>query len=121
MRPLVATGVRPAVKNLSRTIMNTDDALGRGMDFAIGTLIFFGVGFALDLWLGTTPLFMIALVVVGIVGQFARAWYGYERSMQQLEAARAEQSRSHHRGQTVPSAERVAGEHVADAERQVDA
>jgi F0F1-type ATP synthase assembly protein I len=105
------------VKNLSRTIMNTDDALGRGMDFAIGTLVFFGAGFALDRWLGTTPLFMIGLVVVGIVGQFARAWYGYERSMRQLEAERLEQSRSHHRDATEP-APRSAD---ADVSRQVDA
>ena len=33
----------------------------------IGTLLFFGLGFGLDRWLGTTPLFMILLVVIYIL------------------------------------------------------
>jgi len=82
--------------------MNTDDALGRGMDFAIGTLLFFGLGFGLDRWLGTTPLFMILLVVVGIVGQFARIWFRYEHSMRALEAERAAGSRARAPGGSTP-------------------
>jgi hypothetical protein len=81
------------VKNLPRTIINADDALARGMDFAFVTLGFFGVGFLIDRWLGTTPLFMILLVVVALVGLFARIWYQYEASMRQHEAERASASR----------------------------
>jgi hypothetical protein len=77
------------VKNLPRTIINADDALARGLDFAFVTLGFFGVGFLLDRWLGTTPLFMILLVVIALVGLFARIWYQYEASMRRLEAERA--------------------------------
>jgi F0F1-type ATP synthase assembly protein I len=99
------------VKNLTRTIMRTDDALGRGMEFAIVTLLFLGVGFGLDRWIGTTPLFMIVLVVIGLVGQFARLWYGYEAAMRELEAERAEQSRARTTA-AAPAVERVSGEEV---------
>lgn len=81
--------VRP-VKFNARSIMKTDDALGRGMDFAFVTLLFLGIGFLVDRWLGTTPLFMIVLVVLALVGQFVRIWYGYEATMREHEAARAQ-------------------------------
>ena len=58
------------------------------MDFALVTLLFLGVGYALDRWLGTRPVFMIILVVVSIVGQFVRMWFDYEKKMAQHEADR---------------------------------
>jgi len=61
------------------------------MDFALVTLLFLGVGYALDRWLGTRPVFMIILVVVSIVGQFVRMWFDYEKKMTQHEADRVEQ------------------------------
>jgi len=77
------------VKHVSRTIINTDEALGRGMDFAFVTVLFLGIGFMVDRWLGTTPVFMIALVMIALVGQFARIWFGYDASMRRLEAEHA--------------------------------
>ncbi len=67
--------------------------LSQGAEIAVGVLVFFGVGFALDYFLGTTPLFMIALTVFAGVGNFAKIWYGYDASMKKLEAERAEMSR----------------------------
>lgn len=58
------------------------------MEFAIVVLAFLGVGYLLDRAFGTKPLFMIVLVVLSLVGQFASMWYGYDARMRQLEAER---------------------------------
>ncbi len=38
----------------ARTIAKTDDAFGRALDFALATLLFVGLGWLVDRWLGTT-------------------------------------------------------------------
>ena len=43
----------------------------------------------LDRWLGTKPLFMIGLVMLGLIGEFLRFWYDYDARMKVLEAQRA--------------------------------
>lgn len=58
------------------------------MEFAIVVLAFLGVGYLLDQLFDTKPVFMIILVVLSLVGQFASMWYGYDARMQQLEAER---------------------------------
>ena len=68
--------------------------LGRGMDFALVVLVFLGIGYVLDRWLGTRPLFMIGLVVFAVVGQFIKIYYDYTATMQELEAKRAEGSQA---------------------------
>jgi len=70
----------------------SDDTFGRGMDIALTLLLFLGIGFALDRWLGTTPLFMIALTVLASVGFFVSFKYRYTARMEQLEAERAERA-----------------------------
>ncbi|HRE01140.1 MAG TPA: AtpZ/AtpI family protein, partial [Ilumatobacteraceae bacterium] len=55
----------------------SNDAVGRGMEFALLVAMFLGLGYLLDRALGTKPLFMIVLVVLGVIGQFASLWYGY--------------------------------------------
>ena len=62
------------------------------MDIAITVLLFFGIGFALDRWLGTTPWFMIGLTVLACVGFFISFKYQYTARMEQLEAERAERA-----------------------------
>jgi len=42
----------------------------------------------LDSWLGTEPVFMIALSVISAVGQFIRMKYVYDAEMERLEAQR---------------------------------
>ena len=69
-------------------VIRTDDNIGRGMDFALCTLLFLGVGWLLDRWFGTQPIFMVGLVVLALVGQFVRIWVDYERKMMKLEAER---------------------------------
>jgi len=63
--------------------------LGRGMDFALVVLVFLGIGYGLDRWLGTRPAFMVGLVVLSVVGQFIKMYFEYTATMQQHEAARA--------------------------------
>jgi F0F1-type ATP synthase assembly protein I len=67
----------------------TDDKIGKGIDVALVTLAFLGIGYALDRWLDTKPLFMIVLVVLALIGEFVRFWYDYDARMKVLEAQRA--------------------------------
>ena len=52
-------------------------------------LVFLGIGYALDRWLDTRPVFMICLVLLAIVGQFAKIYYEYSAAMEHHEAHRA--------------------------------
>jgi F0F1-type ATP synthase assembly protein I len=81
--------VKPLLTGSTRINRGTDDRLGKSIDVALVTLVFLGVGYALDRWLGTKPIFMIALVVLALVGEFVRFWYDYDARMKVLEAQRA--------------------------------
>jgi hypothetical protein len=88
----------PPLKPLSRKDLRlnpgTGDKVGKGIDVALVTLAFLGIGYALDRWLGTKPLFMVGLVVLGLVGEFLRFWYDYDARMKVLEAQRAASARA---------------------------
>jgi hypothetical protein len=58
------------------------------MDAAITLVLFFGIGFGLDRWLGTTPLLMIGLTLLAAVGLFLKFKYAYTAQMERLEAER---------------------------------
>ena len=60
---------------------------------AFGVLVFFLIGFAIDYFAGTTPLFMIVMTVFSCVGNFIKMWFGYDIAMKRLEAERAETRR----------------------------
>lgn len=77
---------RPAESAAPRS--TGDDTLGRGMDVALTLLVFLGIGWALDAWLGIFPLFTISLVVFAAVGTFIRLKYVYDATMERLEAER---------------------------------
>jgi ATP synthase protein I len=62
--------------------------LGRGMDFALVVLVFLGIGYGLDRWLGTRPAFMVGLVIFSVIGQFIKMYYEYSANMQQHQDAR---------------------------------
>jgi F0F1-type ATP synthase assembly protein I len=70
----------------------TDDNAGRGMDLALTIALFLAVGWLLDSWLGTSPLFKIVLLVIAAVGSFTRMKYSYEASMERLEADRRQRT-----------------------------
>ena len=71
-----------------RARTSSNDSLGQGMDAALTILLFFGIGFALDRWLGTTPWFMIAMTLLAAVGYFLKFKYRYDLEMNRLEAER---------------------------------
>ena len=58
----------------------------QGMDAALTVALFLGVGFLLDRWLGTTPVFMVVLTVVAAIGFFAKFKYRYDADMSRHEA-----------------------------------
>ena len=81
-------------RSVTTTGKATDDKIGKGIDVALVTLAFLGIGYVLDRWLGTKPLFMVGLVVLGLIGEFLRFWYDYDARMKVLEAQRAAAVRS---------------------------
>ena len=86
--------MKPLVTGSARINRGTDDRLGKSIDVALVTLVFLGVGYVLDRWLGTKPIFMIAFVVLALVGEFVRFWYDYDARMKVLEEQRAASTRS---------------------------
>ena len=74
------------------TRVNREDSLGHGMDAVIMLMLFFAAGWGLDSLLDTTPVFMIALTLLGAVGLFAKFWYRYSARMDQLETERRTKS-----------------------------
>jgi F0F1-type ATP synthase assembly protein I len=69
---------------------NMDDNVGRGIEMALTVALMVGIGYVLDRWLGTTPVFMIVMTILAGVGFFAKYKYQYDAKMDQLEAERTE-------------------------------
>lgn len=79
----------PRAKRASKSLAGgSTDSLGRGMDVALTLGVFLVLGWLLDRWLGTAPLFMIVLSVLSVTGQFIRMKYTYDAEMERLEAER---------------------------------
>ena len=68
--------------------VNTEDSVGLGIEAAAIIALFLGIGYVLDRILGTVPIFMIVMTVLGAVGLFAKLKYRYDDRMDELEAAR---------------------------------
>lgn len=77
-----------------RAAENSAGGLGYGAEIAFGVLVFFLIGFAIDHFAGTTPLFMIVMTVFSCVGNFVKMWFGYDTQMKRLEEERAETRRA---------------------------
>ena len=75
--------------------MRADDSVGQGMDAAFTLAIFLGLGFLLDRWLGTTPLFMITFFLVVAVALFISWKARYTSRMESLEAQRRDDVTRH--------------------------
>lgn len=86
--------MKPLLTGSTRINRGTDDRLGKSIDVALVTLVFLGAGWALDRWLDTKPIFMIAFVVLALIGEFVRFWYDYDARMKVLEEQRAASTRS---------------------------
>lgn len=73
-------------------VPRTDDAVMRGMDIALTVGVFFLIGFGLDSWLNTTPIFSIALTLLAAIGFFVSMKYRYDEKMDALETERTERA-----------------------------
>lgn len=73
-----------------------DRGVSQGAELAVGVLVFFFIGFGIDTWLGTVPVFMIALTIFGVVGYFVRMYYAYNIEMARLEKERLKKSQEGH-------------------------
>ena len=71
--------------------MNTN--VSEGVELAVGIIVFFFIGFGVDAWVGTTPLFMIIFTVFAVIGNFVKMYYSYSRAMSHEEKERARLSR----------------------------
>lgn len=68
--------------------VDTQDAMGHGMDAVFMLVLFLGAGYGLDRVAGTMPVFMILMTLLGSVGLFLKFKYRYEERMDELEAQR---------------------------------
>lgn len=69
-----------------------DRGISQGAELAVGVLVFFFIGFGIDTWLGTVPVFMIALTIFGVIGYFVRMYYAYNVEMAKLEKERLDKT-----------------------------
>lgn len=67
------------------THLVSDDA-ARGIELALTPVVFGGIGWFLDGWLGTAPWLAVALAVFALFGTVVKMWYGYDAEMRQHEA-----------------------------------
>ena len=97
MQPSRTTRPAPLAK-LNRLIVGSTATKGRGpsdnmsggggLEIALMIPIFLGLGWVIDRLLGTAPIFMIVMVVLGAIGVFCRLRYSYDVKMHEQEAER---------------------------------
>lgn len=73
---------------------SSSDLFGRGMELAMALLVFLLLGWAVDDWLGTKPLFIIVFAMLALIGGGARIKYAYDESMERHQRQRAEAMRA---------------------------
>ena len=79
---------------------SVDQGLGQGMEMALTIAVFLGIGWGLDVWLDTRPIFMIGLVIFSTVGQFIKMWFIYDARMKMLENERRQAMNAHQQRST---------------------
>lgn len=62
------------------------NALSLGIEFALGPVIFGGLGWLLDRTFGLAPILTVILSLVGVVATFLRMWFRYDAEMKVKEA-----------------------------------
>jgi len=69
------------------------DALAAAFEFAATIAVFVGVGFGLDLWLGTLPVLTAVLAVFALTGQTVRMYFSYGAEIERQQSERREGAR----------------------------
>lgn len=62
-------------------------SLNNAFEIAMIPVLFAGVGWLIDAVLGTGPVFLVILAVLGLTGTVAKLYYGYNREMGEMEQA----------------------------------
>ncbi len=62
-------------------------SLNNAFEIAMIPVLFAGVGWLIDAVLGTGPVFLAILAVLGLTGTVAKLYYGYNREMGEMEQA----------------------------------
>ena len=75
------------------TMIGSDDSMTKGIEIAGTVLVLFAIGFFVDRWLGTAPVFMVLLTIIAMIVQFIKMYYVYSSAMRHLEQKRVEESR----------------------------
>ncbi len=57
------------------------EALSRAFELAVTPVVFGFLGHLLDMRLGTSPIFLLALALFAVVGSFVKFWYAYTADM----------------------------------------
>lgn len=65
-----------------------DAGIGQGMEMALTLVVFLALGWLLDAWIDTRPIFTVVFVVFAAVGQSVRMWIAYDARMKVLEEER---------------------------------
>ncbi|HEV3363779.1 MAG TPA: AtpZ/AtpI family protein [Acidimicrobiia bacterium] len=77
----------PAVLTQRRALyQGFGDTLAVAFELAFTPVVLGLMGYGLDRWIGTLPIFTIVFVLMAIVGLSARMWYGYDARMKVHEA-----------------------------------
>ncbi|GEM_PF-336378 len=64
-----------------RSDVAADDGLVRAIELVATPMIFAGFGWLLDRWLGTTPVFLIVLAALALLGKVLAEYYRYTHQM----------------------------------------
>lgn len=83
-----------------RNAMRSDDTLMQGVEGALVVIMFLGVGYGLDRWLGTRPWLTISVFLLGVLGLFFSWRAKYMNRMEELEAQRRSELSEHRRQPT---------------------
>lgn len=62
------------------------NAMSRAFELAATPAVFAGIGWLVDRWIGTLPLFTLVLLFFGIAGTGYMTWFRYDREMRAHEA-----------------------------------
>jgi F0F1-type ATP synthase assembly protein I len=61
------------------------DALGMAVELVATPMVFALLGYGLDRWIGTSPLFAIVLGLFGLIGIVARTYFWYQTHVRREE------------------------------------
>lgn len=62
------------------------DESARGIEIALTPVVFGGIGWLVDGWLGTGPWFAVGFVAFALFGTVAKIWFTYDAEMRTLES-----------------------------------